>query len=118
MAHSTLSMDNRLFLPSLQAPEADPLALKLRAAELERLYNAALEKNEMLTAERDELVAAIKKWAKADHIERRELLFDAETQDLRTELKQARQLAKRLQRENNELAAKASEKVAQQQRRA
>ena len=109
-------MDDRLFLPSLQAPDNDPLTLKLRVAELELLFQAVQEENSILEAERDELVAAIQKWAKADRQERQELLFDVETQDLRNDLKQARKKVKELEREVAALQAKIAAGAPQQMR--
>jgi uncharacterized protein (DUF3084 family) len=93
-------MDNRLFVPDLQVPETGQLPLKHRLADLERLYGAAQEEIALLTGERDELLAAIKQWAKADRLERQDLLVEATTQDLRTAMKQLRSEVKRLKREN------------------
>ncbi len=77
--------------------------LKYRMAELEHTLASAQEEIDLLTGERDELVAAIKKWAKADRLERQELLLDATTLDLRTELKMLRNEVKRLKRDNTAL---------------
>ena len=103
MSRSMHALDSRLFLHTLQSPDAEPGALKVRVADLERLMAAAQEEVNMLTGERDELVAAIKKWAKADRLERQELLLDATTLDLRTELKMLRNEVKRLKRDNTAL---------------
>ncbi len=109
MARSSLNLDDRLFLPSLQAPGTDDRTLRARVAELERLMKAAQEEINLLTAERDELVGAIKQWAKADRMERQELLFEATTQDMRSELKLVRAEVKRLKRENNALRTATAE---------
>jgi multidrug resistance efflux pump len=100
MANRMLIQDDRLFLPSLQAPDTDNRTLRMRVAELERLQQAAQEEIDLLTAERDELVGAIKQWARADRLERQDLLFEASTQDMRSELKLMRGKVKRLEREN------------------
>ena len=60
----------------------------------------------MLTDERDELISAIRQWAKADRSERHELLLEVATLELRTELKHLRQVLKRLKRENAALNAR------------
>ena len=109
-------MDNRLFVPDLQVPERGQQPLKQRLADLERLYGAAQDEIAMLTGERDELVAAIRKWAKADRLERQDLLFEATTQELRTELKQLRSEVKRLKRENTALAANTEQAMPQRLR--
>lgn len=101
MARHTAPFDDRLILPSLQVPE--PSGLRQRVAELERLFGAAQEEIALLTSERDELVSSVKKWAKADRIERQDLLFEATTQELRTELKLLRAENRRLKRENQAL---------------
>lgn len=103
MSRTITALDDRLFLPSLQAPEMDDRTLRQHVAELERAYEAAKEEINLLTSERDELVAAIKKWAKADRLERQELLLEASAQDLRSELKQLRSENRRLKRENTVL---------------
>ncbi|MBL7962272.1 MAG: hypothetical protein JNM31_00375 [Flavobacteriales bacterium] len=103
MARSLQALDSRLFLHSLQSPDAEPGMLKYRVAELEHTLATAQEEIELLTCERDELVAAIKKWAKADRLERQDLLLESTTQDLRTELKVLRNENKRLKRENSAL---------------
>jgi len=107
MSHATRALDTRLFLPSLQIPDQGPQPFKQRIAELERLFTAAQEEISLLTSERDELVAAIKQWAKADRIERQALLFETHTQELRTELKRMRSEVKRLKRDNTALTAQA-----------
>lgn len=109
MAPRSALLDDRLFLPSLQAPETETSSARQRLAELERLFGAAQEEIALLTSERDELVMAIKKWAKADRLERQDLLLEATTQDLRTELKQLRAETKRLKRENAALTARSNE---------
>ena len=109
MSRSMHALDSRLFLHTLQSPDAEPGALKVRVADLERLMAAAQEEVNMLTGERDELVAAIKKWAKADHLERQELLLETTTQELRTEIKQLRGEVKRLKRDNATLANQRTE---------
>lgn len=116
MAQRSAIFDDRLFLPSLQAPESADTPLRHRLNELERLFGAAQEEIALLTSERDELVAAIKKWSKADRSERQELLFDANTQELRSELKQLRSALKRLKRENIVLHAQVSEQQPRQLR--
>ncbi|MBX2972815.1 MAG: hypothetical protein KF797_06920 [Flavobacteriales bacterium] len=116
MAQRSAIFDDRLFLPSLQAPESADTPLRHRLNELERLFGAAQEEIALLTSERDELVAAIKKWSKADRSERQELLFDANTQELRSELKQLRSAVKRLKRENIVLHAQVSEQQPRQLR--
>jgi len=103
MAQRSAFHDDRLFLPSLQAPEMESTSARQRLAELERLFSAAQEEIALLTGERDELVAAIKRWAKADRTERQELLLEATTLELRTEVKQLRAETKRLKRENTAL---------------
>lgn len=92
--------DDRLFLPSLQPPDGDDPTLRHRVHELERLFCAAQEEISLLTSERDELVQAIKRWSQADRNERQELLSEAASFELRTELKQLRGLVHRLKREN------------------
>ena len=67
------------------------------------MFAAAQEEISMLTGERDELVEAIRKWAKADRLERQELIVETVTQDMRTELKVLRGKVKRLERENASL---------------
>lgn len=106
MPRNTTILDDRLFLPSLQDPESIDMPLRHRLNELERLFGAAQAEIALLTNERDELVAAIKKWSKADRSERQELLFDATTQELRSEVKQLRSTLKRLKRENIVLHAR------------
>lgn len=118
MAQRSALFDDRLFLPSLQAPETESTSARQRLAELERLFAAAQEEIALLTGERDELVLAIKKWAKADRLERQELLVEATTQDLRTELKQLRAETKRLKRENAALTARSSDEEGQRRLRA
>lgn len=118
MPRNTALWDERLFLPSLQAPETDTATLRQRLADMERMFGAAQEEIGLLTAERDELVCAIKKWAKADRLERQELLFETATQEMRTELKQLRGQAKRLKRENELLAARLAEDMGQRRLRA
>ncbi|MBL7950122.1 MAG: hypothetical protein JNM62_00265 [Flavobacteriales bacterium] len=105
-AHPT---DDRLFLPSLQAPDSDNTPMRQRLVEMERLFAAAQDEIALLTSERDEVVAAIKKWAKADRSERQDLLVEASTQELRTELKQLRAETKRLKRENTVLTSRLNE---------
>lgn len=100
MSRNHSAFDDRLFLPSLQAPESTDQPMRQRMAELERLFAAAQEEIALLTSERDELIDAVRKWAKADRVERQELLFEATTQELRSELKQLRSAVKRLKREN------------------
>ena len=107
MARTMQSPDSRLFLNTLQSPDTEPGLLKSRLADMERMFNAAQEEISLLSGERDELVAAIKQWAKADRLERQELLMDAITQDIRSELKVLRGKVKRLERENNALRAPA-----------
>lgn len=109
MPRNTTALDDRLFLSSLQAPESTDTPLRHRLNELERLFGAAQEEIALLTSERDELVDAIKKWSKADRSERQELLFEATTQELRSEVKQLRSAVKRLKRENIVLHAQVSE---------
>lgn len=92
------SLHERLVLPCLQAPASEQAPLRL--AELERLFIAAQEEIGLLTSERDELVDAIRRWAKADRFERHELLLETLTQELRTELRSLRTEIKRLKREN------------------
>lgn len=104
MARNTTYIDDRLFLATLQAPE--PVCMRQRVMELERSFSAAQEEIALLTVERDALIASLKKWAKANHIERQELLLDAATQDLRRELQQLRVENRRLKRVNNDLHAR------------
>ncbi len=111
-------LDDRLFLPSLQAPEQEGPTGRQRLAELERLFSAAQEEIALLTSERDELLSAVKKWAKADRLERQELLFEATTQELRTELKQMRGAVKRLKRENADLSERLNQASMPRQMRA
>jgi hypothetical protein len=118
MAQRSALLDDRLFLPSLQAPESESSSARQRMAELERLFSAAQEEIALLTAERDEVVSAIKKWAKADRLERQELLVEASTLELRTEVKHLRAETKRLKRENAALTARAHEEHAQRRLRA
>jgi predicted RNase H-like nuclease (RuvC/YqgF family) len=108
MGQRSSVLDDRLFLPSLQAPEPSDMSMRQRVAELERLFAAAQEEIALLTSERDELIDAVKKWAKADRLERQELLFETTTQELRSELKQLRSAVKRLKRENNLLTNQAN----------
>lgn len=108
MGQRSSALDDRLFLPSLQAPESSDMPMRQRVAELERLFAAAQEEIALLTSERDELIDAVKKWAKADRLERQELLFETTTQELRSELKQLRSAVKRLKRENNLLTNRAN----------
>ena len=116
MPRNTTVHDDRLFLPSLQAPESIDTPLRHRLNELERLFDAAQGEIALLTNERDELVAAIKRWAKADRPERQELLLEATTQELRSELKQLRIAVRRLKRENIMLHAQVSEQLPRQLR--
>lgn len=116
MPRRTYHTDDRLFIPSLQAPGTDDLTLRLRVNELERLFQAAQEEITLLTCERDELVGAIKRWSRADRTERQELLHDAATFELRTELKQLRGLVHRLKRENAALRGPQEEQPRQQLR--
>lgn len=97
MARHTATLDDRLFLSTLQAPE--PAGLRQRVAEMERLFAAAQEEIALLTHERDEVVAALKKWAKADPLERLELRIEATTRTLRAELNALRAENRRLKRE-------------------
>jgi len=112
------ALDSRLFLHSLQSPDSEPGALKYRMAELEHTLASAQEEIDLLTGERDELVAAIKKWAKADRLERQDLLLEATTLDLRTELKMVRNEVKRLKRENSALLGQQTEDRGNRQMRA
>ncbi len=73
--------------------------LSAQVGELKLLLSAAQEEISMLTEERDEVVAAIKRWSKAGPDERRELLYDTTTQELRTEMKLLRTENKRLRGE-------------------
>lgn len=109
MARSLQALDSRLFLHTLQSPDTEPGMLKYRMAELEHTLASAQEEIDLLTGERDELVAAIKKWAKADRLERQDLLLEATTQDLRTALKMLRTEVKRLKRENSTLIGQQNE---------
>lgn len=118
MARTNALLDERLFLPSLQAPDTGSGSQRQALVEMERLFAAAQEEIGLLTAERDELVSAIKRWAKADRLERQELLLEMATQDLRTELKQLRATTKRLKRENELLAARLNEVHGQRRLRA
>lgn len=108
--------DDRLFLPALQPTDGEETNLWHRLRELDRLFHAAQEEIALLTSERDELVGAIKRWSQADRSERLELLSDAATFELRTELKQLRGLVSRLKRENASLLARDSEHPPQQLR--
>jgi len=110
--------DDRLFLPSLQVPDTGHGMQGQRLAELERLFSAAQEEIALLTCERDELLSAVKKWAKADRLERQELLFEATTQELRSELKQMRGALKRLKRENADLSERLNQTSMPRQMRA
>lgn len=103
MARSMQALDSRLFLHNLQSPDTEPGMLKYRLAELEHTLASAQEEIHLLAGERDELVAAIKKWAKADRTERQDLLLEATTLDLRTEIKMLRAEVKRSKRENTTL---------------
>lgn len=76
----------------------DTAALQAQLEQLKRMLAAAQEEIDMLTGERDELVAAIRQWAQADQVERMSLLFDANTQDMRSEIKMLRGEVKRLKR--------------------
>lgn len=105
MASNSNALDDRLFLAALQPPDSGNLPLRQQLAEMERMFSAAQEEIALLSGERDELVAAIKKWAKADRLERQELLLETATQELRTEMKQLRNTVKRLKRENALLQA-------------
>jgi len=116
MPRRTYHTDDRLFIPSLQAPEVDDLSLRVRVNELEKGCSKPPEEIALLSCERDELVSAIKRWAKADRTERQELLSDAATFELRTELKQLRGLVQRLKRENLALRARQEEPPPQQLR--
>lgn len=109
MPRNVHATDDRLFLPALQTLDSENAPLRQRLAELERLFGAAQDEIALLSGERDELVSAIKKWAKADRMERQELLFEATTQELRSEVKQLRSTVKRLQRENTTLQQRQSE---------
>jgi len=78
--------------------------LHAQVTDLKQKFAASLEEISMLTDERDEVVAAIKRWSKADRTERQELLYDAQLVEMRTELKQLRTENKRLERENMALS--------------
>ena len=66
---------------------------------MERLFAAAQEEIALLTHERDEVVAALKKWAKADPLERLELRIEATTRTLRAELNALRAENRRVKRQ-------------------
>ncbi len=85
---------------------------------MEHTLASAQEEIDLLTGERDELVAAIKKWAKADRLERQELLLEATTLDLRTELKMLRHEVKRLKRDNTALIEQQNSEHGNRQMRA
>jgi hypothetical protein len=94
-------------LTDLQHP-AVPVA---QLEQLKRLLAAAQEEIDLLTGERDELVSAVKQWAHADRIERQELLFDAATQDMRSEIKTLRAEVKRLKRSAGTSSAPAEQRL-------
>jgi len=74
--------------------------LHAQVTDLKQHLAASMQEISMLTDERDEVVAAIKRWSKADRTERQELLYDAELLEMRTELKMLRAENKRSEREN------------------
>ena len=92
--------------------------LHAQVTDLKQKFAAAMEEISMLTDERDEVVAAIKRWSKADRTERQELLYDAQLVEMRTELKQLRSENKRLERENAAFAKSKSELPAPRRMRA
>ena len=95
--NSTTSHPEIQFRAAKTTPDTE--ALQAQFEQVKRLLAAAQEEIDLLTGERDELVAAIRQWAEADQVERMSLLFDATTQDMRSEIKMLRGELKRMKRE-------------------
>lgn len=109
MAHTILHINGPLHLSDHLTKYEELQLLHAQVTDLKQKFAASLDEISMLTDERDEVVAAIQRWSRADATERRELLYDTELLDMRTEMKRLRTENKRLVRENAALAKSKNE---------